>query len=173
MAISRIRNPTIFPPIGQCVYCLKRSDLGDEHIIARSLNGSMILPRASCKACGDVTSRFERTCARTIFGPLRIRHEMRTRRKKERPSAIEIEARSSDGGLKTNLVPASEIPDVVFLLKFGHVANILLAAPDIDTSQVKPWIAGTLVLFPAGPGGLLAGLTRLRSRECLQKLATA
>lgn len=141
MTVSRITSPSIFGPVDQCIYCRSRVDLADEHVVPRSLNGSIILRRASCKACAKVTSKFEQTCARTSFGLFRLRNEMRTRRKKERPEFVEIDVASGDGASTIITAPVSGIPNVLFLLKFGHTATILLGHPDIDTSAVKPWIA--------------------------------
>jgi hypothetical protein len=66
---------------------------------------------------------------------------MRTRRKKERPKFVEIDVTAGGGASRTMVVPVPEMPNLVFFLKFGHTANILLGLPDTDASVVKPWIA--------------------------------
>ncbi len=87
-----------YNPVGQCIYC--GSDGGPaglrrEHIIPFSLKGTTTLPQASCKACEKITHAFEHTCARTIFGPLRLQHDYPTRHKHERPTHFDIAIESS------------------------------------------------------------------------------
>jgi hypothetical protein len=67
----------IYPPAGKCIYCGSTiysekqpdRDLGEEHIIPRSIGGRHVLPLASCMKCEGVTSAFETECANTIFAP--------------------------------------------------------------------------------------------------------
>jgi hypothetical protein len=50
-----------YGPVGRCIYCYDgTSILGNEHIIPFSLNGTHILPQASCLKCAEVTSQVER-----------------------------------------------------------------------------------------------------------------
>ena len=42
-----------------CIYCGATSGLSDEHVIPFALEGEFVLRNASCKACGDKTSRIE------------------------------------------------------------------------------------------------------------------
>src|ERR1700677_3245682 len=62
----------VYAPLGRCLYCDTKDTLGKEHVIAKSLGGRKILPRASCAKCGTTTSEFERTVARTMLGPMRM-----------------------------------------------------------------------------------------------------
>jgi hypothetical protein len=49
--------PVTYDPIGRCIYCdSETSELGDEYIIPYSLNGTHVLPEASCRTCEGVTS---------------------------------------------------------------------------------------------------------------------
>ncbi|MGB7836312.1 MAG: ABC transporter substrate binding protein [Xanthobacteraceae bacterium] len=50
--------PVTYPPVGKCIYCPDdgAGGLGDEHIIAYALNGTRVLPKASCPRCARVTS---------------------------------------------------------------------------------------------------------------------
>ena len=108
-----------YPPVGFCIYCgSKDVKLGEEHIIPYALNGAMVLPMASCKSCEKETHSYEHTVCRRIFGNFRIRYKVRSRRKKERPSHIEIGITSKDGTPGKALVPAHEHPAVLFLYKF-------------------------------------------------------
>lgn len=92
--------------------------MGEEHIIPYALNGAMVLPMASCKNCEKETHSYEYTVCRRIFGNFRIRYNVRTRRKKDRPSHIEIGTISDDGTPGKTLVPATEHPVTLFLYKF-------------------------------------------------------
>ncbi len=108
-----------YPPVGFCIYCGSRNvKLGEEHIIPYALNGAMVLPMASCKKCEKETHSYEYTVCRKIFGNFRIRYNVRSRRKKERPSHIEIGTITKDGKHGKALVPAKEHPVTLFLYKF-------------------------------------------------------
>ena len=73
---------------------------------------------ASCKNCEKETHSYEYTVCRRIYGNFRIRYNVRSRRKKERPSHIEIGTIANDGTLSKLLVPATEHPVTLFLYKF-------------------------------------------------------
>jgi hypothetical protein len=54
---------------GACIYCGARGTvLTNEHVIPLSLGGQHILERASCRACADITTKFERDVARDMWG---------------------------------------------------------------------------------------------------------
>lgn len=56
------------PPIGRCIYCgITEGDLSDEHIIPAALNGTWVLPHASCRVCAETTGRFERAVLKEGF----------------------------------------------------------------------------------------------------------
>jgi hypothetical protein len=67
-----------YPPVGRCIYCGVSYDLREEHIVPFSLGGVLILPKASCRKCENITHRFEYTCARQVFGKLTVRHNLAT-----------------------------------------------------------------------------------------------
>lgn len=47
-------------PVGTCIYCGSTAGrLTDEHIIPQGLGGTLVLEKASCDPCAQVTSRFE------------------------------------------------------------------------------------------------------------------
>jgi hypothetical protein len=50
--------PIVYAPVGRCIYCPDdgSAGLGDEHIIPYSLNGTQILPQASCRKCEKITA---------------------------------------------------------------------------------------------------------------------
>lgn len=99
-----------FPPVGTCIYCGSALNLSLEHIIPYALDGNMELPDASCKLCRKITGQFEQVCCRLIYGPLRIRLGMSTRRPKERPTHLKTIKRHVDGKEEVVSVPADEYP---------------------------------------------------------------
>ncbi len=50
--------PIVYAPVGRYIYCPDdgSAGLGDEHIIPYSLNGTQILPQASCRKCEKITA---------------------------------------------------------------------------------------------------------------------
>jgi len=76
--------------LDRCMYCGVTTNLTDEHIIPLGLGGRIILPKSSCTKCGGKISPVERTCLRTMFGPLRMYYELPTRRRKERPKTLSL-----------------------------------------------------------------------------------
>lgn len=119
--------PHVFPPAQRCIYCDATDALSLEHIIPKSLSGALLLPQASCGQCADLTKRFEQTCARTIFGPLRVTYGMPTRRKSERPREFVVEAIDASGNKTNVVIPAANYPRLIFLLQFCHLPNVLQA----------------------------------------------
>lgn len=92
-------NP-LLQAVGHCIYCgvgESARPLTDEHIVPYGLYGLMVLPKASCAACAAVTSRFERTCLRKMFGSLRAHLDLPTRRKKDRPNTFSVDIYSENG----------------------------------------------------------------------------
>jgi hypothetical protein len=77
-----------FEPVWRCIYCGKtkqETNLTREHIIPFGFAGSLILPRASCLACADITKKFEQFLQRDMYGLLRAHLNLPTRRPDERP----------------------------------------------------------------------------------------
>jgi hypothetical protein len=68
----------LYEPVGQCIYCGSTKGLTDEHIFPKFLWGRAVLPKASCECCRRLTSAFELTCARFIFGRFRVVRDLPT-----------------------------------------------------------------------------------------------
>jgi hypothetical protein len=85
-----------YEPIGHCVYCGSINDLSDEHIIPLGFGGRLILPKASCASCSKKTSKIERTCLRTMYGPLRLLYDLSSRRKKSRPETLQLKVKRTE-----------------------------------------------------------------------------
>jgi hypothetical protein len=119
----------VLTPLGYCAYCgATGCRLTDEHVVPLSLNGTLVLPRASCDACADVTKRFEQTVARSMYGVLRLKRGFSTRRKRERPTHVSAVA-VSEAGLETETtVPVSLLPTTYIALELPP-PGILTGAP--------------------------------------------
>ena len=79
--LTRMVRQHRYEPVGQCIYCGAPAS-SDEHIIARSLGGTLVLPDASCGTCRDVTSSFERHCANGTYASVRRQFGFPTYHKK-------------------------------------------------------------------------------------------
>lgn len=85
-----------YKPAGYCIYCGSTGQLSDEHIIPLGLGGRLVLPQASCSTCSTKTSKLERTCMRTMYGPLRMRYGLPTRRKNSRPETLQLKIKRTE-----------------------------------------------------------------------------
>lgn len=135
-----------YKPVGQCIYC--GSDGGSaglrrEHIIPFSLKGNTTLQQASCETCERITRDFEHTCARTIFGPLRLQHDYPTKHRHERPTHFDITIESS-GQSEQRSVLVDDCPAHPILLPLLGPPGILQGRHQNDPFsfiQVAPFTA--------------------------------
>jgi hypothetical protein len=88
-----IHPKKIFAAVNSCIYCGDKKALSDEHIVPLGLGGRWVLPKSSCAECSEKTSAFERTCQRTMFGPLRMYYNLPTRRRKKRPKKLPLKVK--------------------------------------------------------------------------------
>lgn len=123
-------------PVNECIYCGAKPgpecSLSDEHVIPYGLNGTLLLPKASCQSCAQVTGEFERRCLRDGFGLYRAKREFRTRRK-QHPDEIEVISSVPADKRSRRLVSVRDVPLVL--------AMPLYPAPSI-ASGVESWRAG-------------------------------
>lgn len=137
--------PKTYNSVGTCIYCGSKQELEDEHIIPLGMGGRMVLPDASCRTCSGITSAFEGTCQRTMFGSLRILYDMPTRRRKERPDTLPIKIkRGPDDDWVIIQVPIEEAP---FIVLFPHydLPNLLSgidSAAELGPETRTLWIRG-------------------------------
>jgi hypothetical protein len=124
-------SPThTFPPINRCIYCGTAIEaLSDEHILAYALGGTLILPKASCAKCANVTKKIEQVCARRIFGAYRIKTGMPTRRPKERPSHLRLDVVTIQGEVSPIHIAATDHPAPLALLVWGPPAVFQSGVP--------------------------------------------
>src|SRR5271165_5700267 len=67
-------QPIVYPPANKCIYRGAKGagvKLTREHIVPLSLNGYVIIPRASCCVCQKIIHRYETDCTRNGFFHLR------------------------------------------------------------------------------------------------------
>ena len=72
-----------YPPANHCIYCGAEEALTREHIIPYGLNGTSVIPAASCRECAKKTSAFERKVLRGPMRAVRILHGFQSRSKHE------------------------------------------------------------------------------------------
>lgn len=116
--------PHIFPPVGQCIYCgTSAGALQDEHIIAYSLNGTAVLPKASCPKCGAITSNVERIFARGPAWPMRAALGFQSYKgRKKYPNSFPL-LMDIAGQRQTVSVPLSEFPIILQLPIFSALPS--------------------------------------------------
>jgi HNH endonuclease len=130
---------TTFPPVGRCIYCGSTDGLDKEHIVPFSLGGRLVLPKASCRPCADITKKFEQTCARTIFGALRIRLGLPTNNPEQRPDEIFADILQRDGTLKPFKVPAAKFP-AICIGAFFPSPGILTGKEPTNVLTIRPFM---------------------------------
>ena len=136
----------VYSDVGRCIYCGSTQALSDEHIIPYSLGGNFVLPKSSCAECARVTSSFEQTCMRTMYGPLRLLYNLPTRRRKERPEKLPLKVKFSADQSDWELVDVKQ-EEYPFLVTFpyfdapGILAGRPLGESDGPTTN-KLWIRG-------------------------------
>jgi hypothetical protein len=120
-------RPSVFAPLGRCVYCGSTDQLSTEHIIPRGLGGNVLFPRACCEGCRKLTQAFETVCMRKNFLYFRV-HTGLHQHPKERPSHFPIRIR----GKGQRLVLPSAHPNwltLPLLLRPGILAGAPLGMP--------------------------------------------
>ena len=98
--------------IGECIYCrTKQGPFGDEHLIARGLNGPWVLNEASCKErCQKITSAFEGHVLGPVLRGARAGLKMRMG---DRPTTLPLLIDRGDGDFVEVQVPIEDYPAVV------------------------------------------------------------
>ena len=107
----KYKKDLIFKPALKCIYCGEKDrELTKEHIIPYSLDGAWIFPKASCKDCARITSRFESTVAKQMYITLRTTDNFQTREPKKRPKYFEVNLKKIDGSQQKIEIPTSKYP---------------------------------------------------------------
>lgn len=127
-------DPTFYESFGRCIYCGDNSSkLSDEHIMPEALGGAHILRNASCKTCGDITSKFELDVCREMLGHFRYAHggPGKKKRKKKRPSLITLPRAP---GREPVTIPYEDYPAPAVLYRMGRAGFLQNAPSDLDLS---------------------------------------
>lgn len=127
----------VYSPVGHCIYCGKAGELTVEHVIPYGLGGRIELPESSCRECCRLTSNFEHTCLRTMYGPLRLLYDLPTRRKNKRPKTLRLKVKRRPTDDWTYLdVEQDKYP---FLILFPY-----FSMPKADTEEIESEFRGAV-----------------------------
>jgi hypothetical protein len=122
-----------YTPVNYCIYCGDTNPpLTDEHIVPFALGGKLVLPKASCLKCQEVTKGITQTVARSMYGNLRMRLDAPTRRPKGRPAKLPLKLRDRFGSDREIKIPVKLWP--------RSYPVLLLPEPSIlSGEEVKTW----------------------------------
>jgi hypothetical protein len=140
----------VYPPVGRCIYCEDTADLTVEHVIPYGLGGRIELPESSCRECCKLTSAFEHTCLRTMYGPLRLLYDLPSRRRKKRPKTLPLKIKRTASEDWTYVeVEQEKYP---FLILFPSFSMPKILVEDIESecrgaTTNKFWIRGASPSF--------------------------
>jgi hypothetical protein len=133
----------IYSPVGRCIYCGKTNDLTIEHIIPFGLGGRLELPDSSCRSCCKITSDFEQTCLRTMYGPLRLLYNLPSRRKKSRPRKLRLKVKHTPNDDWTYLDVEQERYPFLILFPQLSMPNMITGESVCHGAKAKKfWIRG-------------------------------
>ena len=122
--------------IGRCIYCgvlpPQPNSLQDEHVIPYGLLPRNVPPwilyDASCPACANTTTAFERAILRRLWPVIRAQLNFRSYRKRTTQLfPLDVER---DGRAATLMLPASEYPCTVNFLTFPLPGHLVGRAPE-------------------------------------------
>ena len=122
----------------------------DEHIVPFALGGRIILPNASCAKCAEVTKSITGMIARSIYGNLRVRLGIQSRRKSKRPSAFPMTIDRPDGTQREIMVPANIWPRVYPVLVLKQASIVSGLEPDTYEVEIRGEHSDVDVLYSRG-----------------------
>jgi len=149
--------PPPYSSVGRCIYCPATRyaadepghKLGDEHIIAAQIRGTLILPEASCKACEILTSGLE-TQVTALYDP--GRHHLGIKGRKTRKPKTRLPIRTEDGS-GTEKIDKENHPGAIFGFQFDF-PGILLGLPPGGERTGRFQMAPAVSDFPERIRGL-------------------
>ncbi len=129
-----------YPPVGRCIYCGNSGGpLTDEHIVPLGLGGNLVLPKASCKACQDITRDIEGVCLGKMLGPFRVRVDTPSRRRKKRPKELTTSVLYLDRSIRHEKAAVGDAP-ISLTLPIFEPPDILRNLPPVTGFRgLKGW----------------------------------
>lgn len=112
---------TTVGPYTRCVFCDGDGDgkpLTDEHAIPAALGGRLVLKRATCVRCRDITAKFESKCLNGMFAPVRLYYGFTAARGKMDHPRLPVDVYSPDKGQHTIRVGRGSHPTIWTLPEF-------------------------------------------------------
>lgn len=125
-----------YRPVGRCIYCPRTDNLSDEHILAYSLGGDAVLPKASCPTCANVTKKIEEYCANQIFLDIRVHHHIHSRSPSRTHLTVHELADPTTGKLDRHLIPVTNHPGWLVLPSFDPPGIVMGKKPSNDFGTV-------------------------------------
>ena len=156
------QEKSVYSPVGRCIYCGCANDLTLEHVIPYGLGGKIELPKSSCYDCAKITSKFEHTCLRTMYGPLRLLYGMPSRRKKNRPSTLPLKIKKTANEDWSYTEVEQEKYPFLILFPYFTVPLILSNAP---ISSNRGAVTNRLWIRGASPAYVFNDLLESLTRE--------
>lgn len=119
-----------------CIYCGAKENLTDEHVIPFALGGLLEIKKGSCRSCAEITSKFERTVARTMLGNFRVKFGAPTRRKHERPSDLILNILNGSSEAERKLKPEDHPGAICFPIL--SPSRVFAGTVGFDTNLHQP-----------------------------------
>lgn len=126
--------------VGQCIYCGATSQpLTREHVMPRGLGGgwqseghhdALVLQKASCPSCQNVTQKIEHDCLRAMMGPARAR--LGLTRQDRISGKLRASIKHANGQLDERELPLEEVPGALAIPSF-YEAGLFSGGPIIDS----------------------------------------
>ncbi|UVC08978.1 hypothetical protein IHQ71_28355 [Rhizobium sp. TH2] len=139
-----------YPAVGRCIYCGATEyssdtdrQLAEEHIIPFGLNGDLVIPQASCRACERITGRDDALLLRGMLLAPRIQMAFRSREPRKLPKALPVFSQSN----RKTMIDVEDYPSTILMLRYP--------APPILSAQKEPLFTDLWVKrFPFDVGKL-------------------
>ena len=106
-------------PFGYCIYCGSTTELSREHVIPLALNGELVLPKASCNKCADITQSFETPVLKGMFADVRYLLNLRSRSKHADARKVAPITVVRGGEKETLQLPIEDYPILMFVPTFS------------------------------------------------------
>jgi hypothetical protein len=132
-----------YAPVNVCIYCSAERYAPDssrflaaEHILPLGLDGDIVIPRASCRACERTINQFEQPMMRGMLLGSRTLLGLRTRSPKDRPKHLPLF--TGNGSTRGRvMVEIDDYPACILMPLLGRPTAI--DAPGTRPGQIGIW----------------------------------